>query len=319
MESEMQGASEDDLPAKAAAVSGGNGLGYEEEARLVAEARASWERKAKGEESDDEEDPEMLSVYHAYETRQFRNTWNCLYFGYFGRFEDSTRIHPARFTDEPPGERRRSAYPSETLQVFSVRVTAVTGGLQWPLHVFGKVALRDSDDCQILTREAPDLRLTGSSPAVLLLDPVTFKVDLKVRGRTEPEDEHLSFLAAPFLSMQPADSCLRRRAYTSKLSTLKFTLGIIISSVEATISARVSGGSWPDGLHAQVILLDSGDGELPPDGDGAIALDRRVASVEGGEVVAHGEMGFKARKAGRSSDTLDVGFCQVVSVAWSLF
>lgn len=79
-------------------------------------------------------------------------------------------------------------------------------------------------------------------------------------------------------------------------------------------------------------MLDSGDGELPPDGDGAIALDRRVASVEvsgelivsvralqGGEIVAHGEMGFKARKAGRSSDTLDVGFCQVVSVAWSLF
>lgn len=268
----MQGASEDDLPAKAAAVSGGNELGYEEEARLVAEARASWERKAKGEESDDKEDPEMLSVYHAYEARQFRNTWNRFYFGYFGRFEDTTRIPPARFTDEPPGERRRSAYPSETLQVFSVRVAAVTGVLQWPLHMFGRSPCatrvdhnrnmafdRARDDCQILTREAPDLGLTGSSRAVLLLDPVTFEVDLKVRGRTEPEDEHLSFLAAPFLSMQPADSCLRRRAYTSKLSTLKFTLGIIVSSVEArprsvralaagpgrTVSAPGSPPAWP--------------------------------------------------------------------------
>jgi hypothetical protein len=194
MESEMQGASEDDLPAKAAAVSGGNGLGYEEEARLVAEARASWERKAKGEESDDEEDPEMLSVYHAYETRQFRNTWNCLYFGYFGRFEDSTRIHPARFTDEPPGERRRSAYPSETLQVFSVRVTAVTGGLQWPLHVFGKVALRDSGRSQPQhglrprERRLPDPHPGGSGSEADRLQPRRSAAGSRdLQGRSESE------------------------------------------------------------------------------------------------------------------------------------
>jgi hypothetical protein len=36
-------------------------LDYEAEARLVAEARAAWERRAKGEvEDDDEDDPEML-------------------------------------------------------------------------------------------------------------------------------------------------------------------------------------------------------------------------------------------------------------------
>jgi hypothetical protein len=43
-------------------------LDYEAEARLVAEARAAWERRAKGEvEDDDEDDPEMLLDYHAYQ------------------------------------------------------------------------------------------------------------------------------------------------------------------------------------------------------------------------------------------------------------
>ncbi|CAO2043002.1 unnamed protein product [Urochloa humidicola] len=58
---------------QAVAVSSGNELDYEAEARLVAEARASWERKARGEE-DDEEDPEMSLDYYAYEAKQFRNT-----------------------------------------------------------------------------------------------------------------------------------------------------------------------------------------------------------------------------------------------------
>jgi len=351
----MQRASEGDLPVKAVAVSSGDNFDYEAEARLVAEARASWERKANGEE-EDEEDPEMWLDYNAYEAGRFRDTWNCLYFGYFGRFEDTTKIPPMRFTEKLP-EQCHSAHPTDTLQVFSVKVAAISGGLQWPLHVFGKIALRDSvdhnrnmvfdrtrDNCQILTQEVPNLKLTGPSRAVLLLDPVTFEVDLKVKGCTESEDRHLSFLAVQFLNMIPHDSCLRIRAYTSKISTLKFTLGIVIYSLEATISVRVSGGSWPDGFRAQfaahtasigceeIILLDSGDDKLPVTGDGTITLGRRVASVEvsgelnvsvkalqGGEVIVHRESGFKPKKAGRSCGTLDVGFCQMdVSVAWSL-
>ncbi|CAN6249440.1 unnamed protein product [Urochloa humidicola] len=355
MDVEMPRVSEGDLSVvQGGEVRSGSELDYEEEARLVAEARASWDRKARGEEEDDEEDPEMSLDYYAYEAKQFRNTWNCLYFGYFGSFEDTTKIPPMRFTDKPPGPWK--AYPRPTLQVFSVKVRELKGGLQWPLHVFGKVALRDSadhnrnmvfdrtrDNCQILTKEVPILKLTGPSRAVLLVDPVTFEVDLKVKGCSESEDKHLSFLAVQFLNMIPLDSCLRKRDYTSKLSTLRFTLGIVVYSVEATISVRVSGGSWPDGHRAQfaahtvsmgckeVILLDSGDDKLPVSGDGTITLGRRVASVQvneelnvsvrawqDGEVV-HREMGFNAKKAGRSGGTLDVGFCQMdVSVAWSL-
>ncbi|CAO2043080.1 unnamed protein product [Urochloa humidicola] len=355
MEVEMPRALEGDFSVvEAGAVRSGNELDYEAEARLVAEARASWDRKARGEE-DDEEDPEMSLDYYAYEAKQFRNTWNCLYFGYFGSFEDTTKIPPMRFTDTPP--ELCKAYPRPTLQVFSVKVRELKGGLQWPLHVFGKVALRDSadrnrnmvfdrtrDNCQILTKEVPILKLTGPSRAVLLVDPVTFEVDLKVKGCSESEDKHLSFLAVQFLNMIPLDSCLRKRDYTSKLSTLRFTLGIVVYSVEATISVRVSGGSWPDGHRAQfaahtdsmgckeVILLDSEDDKLPVSVDGTITLGRRVASVQvneelivygktwqDGGVTVRRERGFKAKQAGRSGGTLDFGFCQMdVCVAWSL-
>lgn len=39
-----------------------------------------------------------------------------------------------------------SAQPMETMQVFTVKVTQITGGLQWPLGVYGVVAVRDSMD-----------------------------------------------------------------------------------------------------------------------------------------------------------------------------
>jgi hypothetical protein len=68
-----------------------------------------------------------------------------------------------RFTDEPPVER---LYPSTTLQIFSAKVAGIGGGFQWPLDVFGLVAIRDSvdenrniifqrsrDECQTITGE----------------------------------------------------------------------------------------------------------------------------------------------------------------------
>jgi hypothetical protein len=52
----------------------------------------------------------------------------------------------------------------DTMQIFSVKVTQITSALQWPLDVYGVVAVRDSidhkrnilfrrsrDECQTLT------------------------------------------------------------------------------------------------------------------------------------------------------------------------
>jgi hypothetical protein len=104
--------------------------------------------------------------------------------------------------------------------------------------------------------QVPNLKLTGPSLAVLLVDPLTIEADLKVKGRTESDDKHLSFLAVPFLNMIPLESCLRTRDFTCKLiSTLRFALAIVVFSVEATVSVRVRGGSWPDGLRGGSCLI----------------------------------------------------------------
>ncbi|KAK3148980.1 hypothetical protein QOZ80_3AG0211230 [Eleusine coracana subsp. coracana] len=259
-----------------------------------------------------------------------------------------------RFTDKKP---EGHAFIRTTLQIFSVEVSRIKRDLQWPLHVYGMVALRDSvddkrniifnrtrDNCQILTEEVSFLKLIGPSGVVALIDPVIFEVDLKVKGSTESGDKQLSFLAVPFMNTIPVYSCLLKRDYASKLSTMRFRLGLLIGSLEATIAVRVARGSWPDGCRVQfavrtasisdeeAILLDSGDSKVPVDGDGNIMLSRCVACVEllgelrvsvkswkGANNVVNDEEVFEPKEADRSYGMLDIGFCQMdVTVSWSL-
>ncbi|KAG2640653.1 hypothetical protein PVAP13_2KG113680 [Panicum virgatum] len=162
--------------------------------------------------------------------------------------------------------------PAETLQVFSAKVAEIRGGLQRPLDVFGFFAVRDwidhnrniiynraRDNCQTLTQEDHNLVLAGPTRAIVcgIQGPATFEVDLKVKGATESEDKCLSFLAAKFLFMDSYMSRQTNIAYTSKLSlsTLEFTLGCIVQSVEATIFMRVIRGSWPGDFCCEFAAL----------------------------------------------------------------
>ena len=94
----------------------------------------------------------------------------------------------------------------------------------------------------------------GPTRAVMFaLNPTIIEVDLQIKGTTESEDEHLSFLVAPLRRFATRFSHLFNCSYTSKLSTLEFKLGHIAFSVEATIFVRVVHGSWPDCYRAQSI------------------------------------------------------------------
>ncbi|CAL5069831.1 unnamed protein product [Urochloa decumbens] len=293
----------------------------------------------------------------AAQAMRFRDEWNALYSGYFGRFEDTTKIPNMRFTWKKP-TLNESPMPTATLQIFSLKVAKIRGGLQWPLHLFGKVAVRDVVDhnrnmifdcpresCQFLTQEDPYLKLTGPTRAVVLVDPVTIEVDLQVKGVTKDEDENLSFLAVTYTNFASLQSKLFKRDYANMCSTMEFELASIVLSVEATISLQVrpGSGSWPDGYRAlfsartasigkaEVILLDSGDDKVCIAGEGTISLSRCVASVEisgklevcvksgRGEFLVSGSKFFKPKKYGASHDDLPLDFCTLdITVKWSL-
>ncbi|CAL4947200.1 unnamed protein product [Urochloa decumbens] len=326
--------------------------------RLPAEATASWGNSEEEDaaEDDSESEEEEGDPCYAAQASCFRDTWNARYSRYFGHFDDTTKIPNKRFTYKKPGP-DQFASTRTTLQIFSVKVARIRGGLQWPLHVFGRVAVRDTVDhnrnmifyrpresCQILTQEVPYLKLTGPTRAVVLADPATFEVDLKVKGITQSEDECLSFLAVNYIDFTSVQSRLLKRDYPSKLSTLEFELGSIVHSVEATIDMRIRRGSWPDGVRAQfaartasigkakVMLLDSGDDKVHVAGDRSIKLSRSVVSVEiigelevcvkawrPGEIVTDKKKVFKPKKESASHDVIDVGFCAMdVTISWSV-
>ncbi|CAN6219472.1 unnamed protein product [Urochloa humidicola] len=320
------------------------------------------------EEKEAREEAEMMgSDYEAYKASFFRDDWIAVWSRTHGSFEDTTKLGPMRYTDVPAPH--YGAFPMCSLQVFSVKVEGIRGGLQWPLDVFGIVAVRDTidfnrniifsrtrDNCQTLTKENRNLALEGPTRAVLWMDYLNIEVKLTVKGATQCEDKDLSFLVVPFVCGHATYSRQICRYKTSKLSTLRLTLGHIVRSVEATIFVRVSDGSWPGDFRAQfaafttgirrkgvagvdhkkIILLDSGSGKVPVTGEGEIMLSRRVVSVEttgklrvcvkaweGLESVnknaVKDQVFFTPKEASRSSGLLDAGFCKMeVTVAWSL-
>jgi hypothetical protein len=190
-----------------------------------------------------------------------------------------------------------------------------------------------------------NLVLTGPVRAVVHeYGSVYIDAVLKVKGSSESEDKDLSLLIKRCNHYEPLESIVSSRSYSSKLSTLELAYGIIVSSVEATITVRVIEGSWPAGFRGQftagtaslpqmeVLLLDSGEEKVAA-ADGMVELSRRVVSVErlgqlmvsalllrGGDKVAEAKTFFKPLEAGRSPGELDVGLCKMqVTVAWSPF
>ncbi|KAM0889280.1 hypothetical protein ACQ4PT_027839 [Festuca glaucescens] len=264
-----------------------------EEALAAFRARRQKERESEPEES--------RTDRKAYEARLYRVFWNDMFAGECGSYEDTTSIPPMSFTDR----RCTFAYMQSTLQIFSVKVEEIIGGLQWPLHVYGMVAVRDivdhnrniifhrqRDNFQSITEEDPYLALTGPTHAVVVsVHPTYFEVDLKVKGAVESEDRDLSFLAACYTS-NGSMSYVTNLVETSKLSTLKFTFGCIANSVEATVNVEVISGRWPcdyQGVFTtktsniddmDIVMLAFEDGKLPMDDDRKIKLSRRVICVE---------------------------------------
>uniref|UniRef100_A0A0E0F1C8 DUF6598 domain-containing protein n=1 Tax=Oryza meridionalis TaxID=40149 RepID=A0A0E0F1C8_9ORYZ len=261
-----------------------------------------------------EEEEEESQAEEDYEIVMFRRVWTRWHGRNFGSFDDTT--YPAmRYTF---GRIPKSSFAGcdNGLQIFSIKLllrnTSTTDHqLQWPLHVYGLVATRDSldprrnllfnrirDNCQILTQQDPFLVLTGPSRAIVLIDPVQFEVQLKAKSNNNTLHDHpdqdqivnFGVVDSGYLP-GPTSHCIGKR------SEGEFAISVFDRSIEATIISvqLVGGSSWPDHLqgrlvsrtastiHQEIVLLDSQkqqDGKMPIDDGGFIQLSRRVVSVE---------------------------------------
>ncbi|XP_047088862.1 uncharacterized protein LOC124700840 [Lolium rigidum] len=288
---------------------------------------------------------------------EFNGMWMQTWGDLIKSMDEKTTIRSVRYADVDSPE--VPAGPIDTLQFFEVKISEISG-LKWPLQVYGFVAARDMvdykrnmifererDNCQIISEGFPYLALTGPARAVVLVDPVYFEVDLRVKGTGQSEDQELIFVASSFRNIHPLDSSIFKCVYTSNISTLELTFGHIMRSVEASVSMKVINGSWPDGFRGSfaartasindmpIGLVYIGDNfKLPLADDGEVKLHRHVvcAEIKDGEhlevsVSASGLDGqlledglyFTPQQRGKLKGTLNVSSCEIeVTVTWSL-
>ncbi|KAF7048391.1 hypothetical protein CFC21_057169 [Triticum aestivum] len=226
--------------------------------------------------------------------------------GYFG---DTTMLSSMQFAHLQPGTTKSYGvgFPP-TLQIISVKLADIKGGLEWPLPVYGVVAVRDTMDhnrnllfacdrnkCQIVEKDHPYLCLTGPSRAIVFEDGVILEIKLKLRGSTVSQDRAL------ITCMRNYHAGKGTISFTNCFCTAELSLEVIQETVQATIlGIRVKGGSWPskyggrvvcfapveviDGQDIsspeEVVLLDSRRGAMPRASDGYLRLSRHVVSVE---------------------------------------
>ncbi|VAI72213.1 unnamed protein product [Triticum turgidum subsp. durum] len=231
----------------------------------MAKKSAEEAAAAKDEVGDDEEETAPTQCEEEWLAAKFRSMWR-RYLAPCGVTFDQTTSIPSMRHVNPASD--CSAKAMDTLQIMSVKVAAINGGLHWPLQ-----------DCY--------LALSGPTRAIVVsYDPTYLEVSLKVKGATESEDKDLSALVVVFR----AGAC-PQSVFPSRLSTLEINFDHIYHSVEATVFIRIIGGSWPDGFRGvfsaassrddtlQVKLLDFEDGGLPVDANGVITLTRHVVSA----------------------------------------
>lgn len=85
---------------------------------------------------------ELFNSYRGYWQSSWGGSSKC------GSFTDMTQVSPMYFTHLTPEciPEIAGAIASATLQIFNIKLAEIKGGLQWPLSLYGVVAVRGSVD-----------------------------------------------------------------------------------------------------------------------------------------------------------------------------
>ncbi|CAN6335684.1 unnamed protein product [Urochloa humidicola] len=277
--------------------------------------------QAIGMDMDEEQEDEVVDMKKYKPFGMYCKNWIDFY-GRWANFEDATDLPPMRHTDGPVLP--MCAVPIDTMEILFVKVAQITGDIQWPLDVYGDVAVRDSLDhkrnylfrrpreqCQKLTSQQDSLlELTGPSRAVLLLDQPAFEIDLKVKGKEESEDKVLCCDVFGYdNTAYRGDSYAITEVISSEHSAIEVKFAHLRCSLEATISFQMITGSnnfWARltartvSIGEKVVLLDTQGREVPVSDDGKVYLQRRVVVVEEqGKLI----LGFEAAQVGDNAQS----------------
>ncbi|CAO1945889.1 unnamed protein product [Urochloa humidicola] len=283
----------------------------------------------------------------------FRRFWEENMSPHFGPLKAITGsdIGPMRYTDSGPPP--FGGIPYDALEIFSIKVTELKG-LEWPIRVFGLVAVRDSMDhkrnvlfdrseenCQTLTEKDSSLVLTGPSRAIALIDSPEFEVELRVLGSRPSETSILSAVYFEYTNRFSESKAGLVETWTESLkrSTIEMKYSELNVPLEATIEMWHSEGSvdFHGWFYAHmeymgeedIVLLDSGDHKVTFKPDGHVLLSRKVVLVEQGAKLVLGVKAwqngdvnsavvdtaeFPARFHSRSDGCFDVGFARCLSL-----
>ncbi|KAF7018918.1 hypothetical protein CFC21_032150 [Triticum aestivum] len=224
--------------------------------------------------------------------------------GQCGGFKDKTLLSPMQFMHCIPGIiPPRAAVIESSLQIYSFKITELSGDLKWPLNVYGVVAARDTVDhnrnllfsrssvmYQVLTSENDcSLCLSGPSRAIIAVDPVDFEVELRVHDGYDFRGDGINdrelvcvsnrYEVAPSgeLPLAPSDE-MQRLTLCSPLCRAVLSLERLSSTAQATIlSVRVVGGGHPFKSGGEVFCSSSS-------ADGSSTIHEKVVllhSLEG--------------------------------------
>ncbi|XBJ04317.1 hypothetical protein VPH35_023269 [Triticum aestivum] len=177
-----------------------------------------------------------------------------------GYFRDMTTLSSTQFTHLLPGTNSYGTGFPPTLQILSVKLAEIKGGLEWPLPVYGVVAVRDTH---------PYLRLTGPSRAIVFEDGVIFEIQLKLRDDTMSQDRAL------LTGMKNYHARKGTISFKNCFCTAAVSLEVIQQTVQATIlGVRLKGEPWPSKYGGRVVCF------APEIIDGQVTSRPDVVSVE---------------------------------------
>ncbi|CAM0943666.1 unnamed protein product [Alopecurus aequalis] len=199
----------------------------------------------------------------------YRGSWESNWSKTCGSFEDTTGLTSMQFTHHIPGLIPMGCAGDipETLQIFSIKLTEIAGGLQLPLSVYGVVAARDilplsvygvvaardivdrnrnilfyctRSEAQELKQDDPFLHLFGPSRAIVNTeDTVYIEIELKVKGALKSQDR-------PLITCVRGHSGFSTMCFKNDLCTLELCSQRVRRTVQATIlSVQVVKGKGP--------------------------------------------------------------------------